>query len=68
MPAPLRADVKSYSVGSRVTVWWNARLQTTAGTADSNKCRIDLNPKLGQLGPDVVDRILRHELAHLVAI
>ena len=64
----LACDVKSYGLGSRVTVWWNGRLQTTAGTADSVKYRIDLNPKLARLGHEVVDRILRHELAHLVAV
>ena len=63
----LALNVRSYQVGSRVTVWWNSRLQTTAGTADSGRYRIDLNPKLRTLGGHVVDRILRHELAHLVA-
>ncbi|NND71646.1 MAG: SprT-like domain-containing protein [Rhodothermales bacterium] len=64
----LACDVRSYRVGSRVTVWWNPRLKTTAGTADSQRCRIDLNPKLIPLGVPAVNQILRHELAHLVAV
>ncbi len=48
-------------------VAWNARLQTTAGLADSGRAVISLNPKLREFGEAEIDRTLRHELAHLVA-
>ena len=63
----LAASVDVDVTKRRVSIWWNPRLQTTAGTADHRRIRIDLNPKLVELGDNVVDRILRHELAHLVA-
>lgn len=60
-------DVGAFRTAAQVTVAWNSRLQTTAGTAEYRRCHIDLNPRLRDLGPETVDRILRHELAHLVA-
>lgn len=52
----------------RLRVRWNPRLQTTAGRAIWPDGLIELNPKLPEVGGDVMlRRILRHELAHLVA-
>ena len=50
-----------------VYVRWNARMRTTAGTAQPRTGRIDLNPRLPILGPEEVERTLRHETAHLLA-
>ena len=50
-----------------VHVYWNSRLQTTAGTASRRENRIDLNPLLRDLGPEPVLRTLKHEAAHLLA-
>lgn len=54
-------------VALRLRVVWNSRLQTTAGTASLRECRIDLNPRLRDIGPEQIDRTLRHEAAHLLA-
>lgn len=56
--APLAATVR---------VRWNARMRTTAGTAQPRTGRIDLNPRLKAVGAPEVDRTLRHEAAHLLA-
>lgn len=50
-----------------VLVQWNKRLRSTAGTAQPRTGRIELNPRLLAVGPDEVDRTLRHEAAHLLA-
>jgi SprT protein len=50
-----------------VQVQWNARMRTTAGTAQPRTQRIDLNPRLLTAGLDEVERTLRHEAAHLLA-
>lgn len=63
----LASEVSALRTAGKVTVTWNSRLQTTAGTAEYGRCHIDLNPKLRALGEKAIDRILRHELAHLVA-
>lgn len=63
----LAQKVGARRTSDRVSVSWNPRLQTTAGTAEYVTSRIDLNPKLRSIGPEAIDRILRHELAHLVA-
>jgi SprT protein len=56
-------------LAQRVTVVWNARLQTTAGTANPRTWEVELNPKLrGLVSPQIIQRILRHELAHLVSV
>ncbi|MGA0844929.1 MAG: SprT-like domain-containing protein [Luteolibacter sp.] len=51
----------------RVRVTWNSRMQTTAGRAWWPSRIIELNPKLHQCEPDEMWRILKHEMAHLVA-
>jgi SprT protein len=51
----------------RVDVVWNARLQTTAGTACPRTGCIELNPLLRAFGPAQVRRTLKHEAAHLIA-
>ena len=50
-----------------VEVLWNGRLKTTAGTACVRTMRVELNPRLHELGLEQISRTLRHELAHLVA-
>lgn len=50
-----------------VWVEWNGRLQSTAGRALWPDGRIELNPKLREVGEAELWRTLRHELAHLVA-
>ncbi|RYD31456.1 MAG: hypothetical protein EOP86_17870 [Verrucomicrobiaceae bacterium] len=56
------------AAGARQTnVVWNARMRTTAGTAQPRTSRIELNPALLGLGEAEVHRTLRHEAAHLLA-
>ena len=54
-------------LGRKVVVFWNPRMQTTAGRAWWPDRKIELNPKLKECEPDQVWRTLKHELAHLVA-
>jgi SprT protein len=54
-------------LAGKVKVFWNARMQTTAGRAWWPDRSIELNPKLKSCGPEEVWRTLKHELAHLVA-
>jgi len=49
-----------------VSVYWNPRLQTTLGMAHITVKKITLNPKLKKLFPEEIDKVLRHELAHLI--
>lgn len=51
----------------KVSVFWNARMQTTAGRAWWPDRSIELNPKLRDCEPKELWRTLKHELAHLVA-
>jgi predicted SprT family Zn-dependent metalloprotease len=55
------------AIASRVLVTWNRRLQTTAGTACVKTGRVELNPRLLQIGRFQVQRTMLHEVAHLVA-
>ncbi len=55
-------------LADRVRVVWNPRLQTTAGTANPRTWEVELNPRLKELQPQTLHRILRHELAHLVSV
>ncbi|MGI8603404.1 MAG: SprT-like domain-containing protein [Verrucomicrobiales bacterium] len=55
-------------LGEKVRVVWNPRLQTTAGTANPRAWEVELNPRLKEHGPAITERILRHELAHLVSV
>lgn len=56
-------------LAEKLVVTWNGRLLTTAGTANPRKAEIELNPRLQDLGSfAIIDRVLRHELAHLVAV
>ena len=61
------ADMGLTDLSAAVSVRWNPRLKTTAGTACPRTVSIDLNCKLETFGEDVVMRILKHELAHLIA-
>jgi len=52
----------------KVRVVWNSRLQTTAGTASARTWEVEINPRLKDHGTAIIQRILRHELAHLVSV
>lgn len=54
-------------LAATITVVWNNRLQTTAGTACPGNTTIELNPVLQAFGPAQVQRTLKHEAAHLIA-
>jgi SprT protein len=54
-------------LAASVEVWWNGRLQTTAGLANYTRMRIELNPRLMNFQPHEPRHTLCHELAHLVA-
>lgn len=54
-------------LGRKVRVYWNPRMQTTAGRAWWPDRSIELNPKLRDCEPEELWRTLKHELAHLVA-
>ena len=55
-------------LADQVQVVWNSRLQTTAGTANARASEVELNPRLKDHGSAMIQRILRHELAHLVSV
>jgi predicted SprT family Zn-dependent metalloprotease len=61
------ASLGCHLAAKRIQVNWNSRLQTTAGTACLNNTRIELNPRLADIGEHQVQRTLRHEVAHIVA-
>ena len=63
----LCSSVGAEELSGRVEVVWNARLQTTAGTACPRTGCIELNPLLRTFGAAQVRRTLKHEAAHLVA-
>ncbi|MCB1099075.1 MAG: SprT-like domain-containing protein [Verrucomicrobiae bacterium] len=63
----LSTELAMHDLAAAVRVTWNPRLKTTAGTACPRTSNIDLNPRLGEFDDAVTQRILRHELAHLVA-
>ena len=54
-------------LAEKLTIRWNPRMRSTAGTAFPAKTLITLNPRLLSFGEEEVDRTLRHELAHLLA-
>ncbi len=55
------------ALANAVSVVWNPRMRTTAGTACWRTRRVTLNPKLIEVSAAEVQTTLRHELAHLVA-
>ena len=55
------------ALAARVSVRWNTRMRSTAGTAFPGKALVCLNPRLQEFGEAEIDRTLRHELAHLLA-
>ena len=59
--------IRLRDLGDRVSVVWNARLVTTAGTACPRNGVIELNPLLRTFGIEQVRRTLKHEAAHLIA-
>jgi predicted SprT family Zn-dependent metalloprotease len=72
--APLLAAARAWlraagckSAAERVSVRWNPRMRSSAGTARAAKMAIELNPRLLQFGEAEVMRTLKHEVAHLIA-
>jgi len=63
----LLAEIGAVELAKTVQVRWHRRLSSTAGSADIRGALVNLNPRLADLGPEEIDRTLRHELAHLVA-
>lgn len=61
------ADLGLPELSRKVRVFWNPRMQTTAGRALWPDRVIELNPKLRDCPPEELWRTLKHELAHLVA-
>ena len=53
-------------IATQIRVEWSARLKTVAGRADYRGKLISLNLQLFAY-PEEIDRILRHELAHILA-
>ncbi len=60
-------DLDLQELARKVRVYWNSRMQTTAGRAIWPDRMIEMNPKLRDCDPDELWRTLKHELAHLVA-
>ena len=60
-------EIGCAELAARVTIRWNSRMRSTAGTAFPTKALVNLNPRLREFGDDEIDRTLRHELAHLLA-
>src|SRR6478672_12968357 len=54
-------------IATELRVEWNSRLKTAAGRADYRHKLISLNPRLME-HPAEIDRTLRHELAHILAL
>lgn len=53
-----------------VNIVWNRRMRSTAGRAFLNHTKVELNPRLLELGDDALGHVrqtLLHELAHLLA-
>jgi predicted SprT family Zn-dependent metalloprotease len=63
----LLKQVGCHRLAREVSVSWNPRMRTTAGTACYRTKQVVLNPKLIEISAAEVQRTLRHELAHLVA-
>ena len=61
-------DLGLGALADRVKVRWNPRLRSTAGRAHWPEAIIEINPRLVGIHLAEVDRTLRHELAHLVAL
>ncbi len=59
--------IRLRDLSERISVVWNARLITTAGTACPRTGVIELNPFLRTFGLAQVRRTLKHEAAHLIA-
>lgn len=55
------------ALAEKIDVVWNARMRSTAGRAWWPHGKIEMNAQLKSFDAAVVNRILRHELAHLIA-
>src|SRR5687767_1570607 len=55
------------TMAQTVSVRWNPRMRSTAGTARVANAVIDLNPRLREFGEEELLRTLKHEVAHLIA-
>lgn len=60
-------DLALPALARKVRVFWNLRMQTTAGRAWWPDRSIELNGKLRDCEPEQLWRTLKHELAHLIA-
>jgi predicted SprT family Zn-dependent metalloprotease len=56
------------ALAAKVRVEWSARLRSAAGRAEFASARVLLNCRLAAHDEAEIDRTLRHELAHLLAI
>ena len=63
----LLAALGCATLASKVRVFWNPRMRSTAGTAQAARSLVTLNPRLREFGDAEIERTLRHELAHLLA-
>lgn len=63
----LLEKIGAADLAARISVFWNPRLKSTAGTASYKTFSISLNPALRPFGEKEIDQTLRHELAHLLA-
>lgn len=66
----LLAQHTSESYAQTVNIVWNRRMRSTAGRAFLNHAKVELNPRLLELGEEAlihVRQTLLHELAHLLA-
>src|SRR5687767_11209689 len=59
------SDVGCRTMAQTVSVRWNPRMRSTAGTARVANAVIDLNPRLREFGEEELLRTLKHEVAHL---
>ena len=66
----LLATHTSDAYASSVKILWNRRMRSTAGRAFLDYAKVELNPKLLELGDEALEHVqqtLLHELAHLLA-
>ena len=60
-------ELTDVTFAAQVDVVWNLRMRSTAGRAFWPEAKVELNPKLIEIGLEEVRRTLLHELAHFLA-